>query len=239
VSGRILAIGGGELGGSRLEDFMLELARVARPRVCFIGTASPHKPEYLDTFYDSFRRRACKPTHLELFGVPEDPAEQVARQDVIYVGGGNTANMLDVWQRQGVDRLLFQALDRGAVLTGGSAGGLCWFEGGTTDSYGPTLQLLHEGLGMIKGSYCPHYDAEDQRRPIFHAALLDGSLEMGYASWNGVAIRFTPAGEVVEAVTSEPGGRALKVYALDGKIVEEDISCRVLEERVVSRSVST
>ena len=127
---------------------------------------------------------------------------------MIHVGGGNTANMLDVWHRHGVEQLLFQALDRGAVLTGGSAGGLCWFEGGTTDSYGPTLQLLHEGLGMIKGSYCPHYDAEDQRQPLFRAALLDGSLPMGYASWNRVAIRFTPEGEIVEAVTSEPGGRA-------------------------------
>jgi peptidase E len=124
------------------------------------------------------------------------------------------------------------------VLTGGSAGGLCWFEGGTTDSYGPTLQLLQEGLGMIKGSYCPHYDAEDQRRPLFHGALLDGTLEMGYASGNRVAIRFTPAGELVEAVTSEPGAQAFKVYAVDGKIVEEEIPCRLLEERVASRSVS-
>jgi peptidase E len=147
--------------------------------------------------------------------------------------------MLDVWRRQGVDQLMHQALARGAVLTGGSAGGLCWFEGGTTDSFGPTLQLLHDGLGMIKGSYCPHYDAEDQRRPLFHAALLDGSLEMGYASWNRVAIRFTAEGEVVEAVSSEPGGRALKVYARDGMIVEEDIPCRQLEEREPSQSVST
>ena len=101
-----------------------------------------------------------------------------------------------------VESLERRRLLAGAVLTGGSAGGLCWFEGGTTDSYGPTLQLLHEGLGMIKGSYCPHYDAEDQRRPIFHAALLDGSLSMGYASGNRVAIRFTPEGEVVEATSA-------------------------------------
>ena len=127
--------------------------------------------------------------------------------------------MLDVWRRQGVDDLLHRALAGGAVLTGGSAGGLCWFEAGTTDSFGPTLQVLHDGLGMIKGSYCPHYDAEDQRRPLFHAALLDGSLQMGYASWNRVAIRFTADGQVVEAVTSEPGGRALKVYARDGRII--------------------
>jgi hypothetical protein len=115
----------------------------------------------------------------------------VLGSDVIHVGGGNTAHMLDVWHRQGVDVLLHEALERGAVLTGGSAGGLCWFEGGTTDSFGPTLALLHEGLGMIKASYCPHYDAEDQRGPLFHAALLDGSLQMGYASWKRVAIRFT------------------------------------------------
>ena len=169
-------------------------------------------PANIVSFYETFHSGRCRPRHLRLFHRNEDDlADIVLAADVIHVGGGNTANMLDVWKRQGVDRLLFQALDRGAVLTGGSAGGLCWFEGGTTDSYGPTLQLLHEGLGMIKGSYCPHYDAEDQRRPIFHAALLDGSLEMGYASWNRVAIRFTSEGEVVEAVTSEPGGRALRV----------------------------
>jgi dipeptidase E len=92
---------------------------------------------------------------------------------------------------------------------------------------------------MIKASYCPHYDAEDQRGPLFHAALLDGSLQMGYASWNRVAIRFTAAGKLVEAVTFEDGGGALKVYVRDGAIVEEDIPCRRLEDRGVSRSVST
>lgn len=112
------------------------------------------------------------------------------------------------------------------------------FEGGTTDSFGPTLQLLHEGLGMIKGSYCPHYDAEDQRRPLFHTALLDGSLEMGDASWNRVVhlLHGRGRGRLGRHFRAE---RALKVYARDGQIVEEDIPCRLLEERVPSRSVST
>ena len=245
MSGHIVPMGAGKAVMERrndpLHDYVLELTGKDDPVVLFVGTATGDDASYIVTFYEAFHSGRCRPRHLKLFHRDDDDelTDLVLGADVIHVGGGNTANMLDVWHRQGVDKLLFQALDRGAVLTGGSAGGLCWFEGGTTDSYGPTLRLLHEGLGMIKGSYCPHYDAEDQRRPIFHAALLDGSLEMGYASGNRVAIRFTPEGEVVEAVTSEPGGQALKVYAVDGKIVEEEIPCRLLEERVASRSVAT
>jgi dipeptidase E len=244
MPGHILPMGAGRAVMDRrddpLHDYVLELTGKPDPVVLFLPTATGDDASYIVSFYEAFHSGRCRPRHLRLFHRDfDDLTDIVLGSDVIHVGGGNTANMLDVWRRQGVDELLRRALDAGAVLTGGSAGGLCWFEGGTTDSFGPTLQLLHDGLGMIKGSYCPHYDAEDQRRPLFHAALLDGSLEMGYASWNRVAIRFTPGGEVVEAVTSEPGGRALKVYARDGKIVEEDIPCRELDARVVSRSVST
>ena len=203
---------------TRCTTTCLELTGKDDPVVLFVPTATGDDASYIVKFYEAFHSGRCRPRHLRLFHRDfDDLTDLILESDVIHVGGGNTANMLDVWRRQGVDELLHRALAGGAVLTGGSAGGLCWFEGGTTDSFGPTLQLLHDGLGMIKGSYCPHYDAEDQRRPLFHAALLDGSLEMGYASWNRVAIRFTPEGDVVEAVTSEPGGRALKVYARDGR----------------------
>ncbi len=213
MPGHIVPMGAGRAVMDRrndpLHDYVLELTGKDDPKVLFLPTATGDDASYIVSFYEAFHSGRCRPNHLKLFHRDyDDLTDLVVEADVIHVGGGNTANMLDVWHRQGVDELLFRALDHGAVLTGGSAGGLCWFEGGTTDSYGPTLQLLNEGLGMIKGSYCPHYDAEDQRRPLFHAALLDGSLEMGYASWNRVAIRFTPQGEVVEAVTSEPGGRA-------------------------------
>ena len=218
MPGHIVPMGAGKAVMERrndpLHDYVLELTGKGDPVVLFLPTATGDEASYIVSFYEAFHSGRCRPRHLRLFHRDyDDLTDIVLGADVIHVGGGNTANMLDVWRRQGVDDLLHRALAKGAVLTGGSAGGLCWFEGGTTDSFGPTLQLLHEGLGMIKGSYCPHYDAEDQRRPLFHAALLDGSLEMGYASWNRVAIRFTPEGEVVEAVTSEPGGRALKVYA--------------------------
>jgi peptidase E len=244
MPGHIVPMGAGRAVMDRhndpLHDYVLELTGKADPVVLFLPTATGDDAGYIVSFYEAFHSGRCRPRHLRLFHRDlDDLAALVLQADVIHVGGGNTANMLDVWRRQGVDELLHRALAQGAVLTGGSAGGLCWFEGGTTDSFGPTLRLLHDGLGMIKGSYCPHYDAEDQRRPLFHTALLDGSLQMGYASGNRVAIRFTPDGEVVEAVTSEPGGRALRVYAHDGRIVEEDIPCRLLKERAPSRSVST
>ncbi len=244
MSGHIVPMGAGRAVMDRrfdpLHDYVLELTGKDDPVVLFLPTATGDDADYIVSFYEAFHSGRCRPRHLRLFHKNDDDLTDIVLEaDVIHVGGGNTANMLDVWKRQGVDELLFRALDGGAVLTGGSAGGLCWFEGGTTDSFGPTLRLLHEGLGMIKGSYCPHYDAEDQRRPIFHGALLDGTLEMGYASGNRVAIRFTADGELVEAVTSEPGAQAFKVYAVDGKIVEEEIPCRLLEERVASRSVST
>ena len=213
MTGHIVPMGAGKAVMDRrhdpLHDYVLELTGKDDPVVLFVATATGDDASYIVSFYEAFHSGRCRPRHLKLFHRDDDDelTDLVLGADVIHVGGGNTANMLDVWQRHGVDQLLFQALDRGAVLTGGSAGGLCWFEGGTTDSYGPTLRLLHEGLGMIKGSYCPHYDAEDQRRPIFHAALLDGSLQMGYASGNRVAIRFTPRASSSRRSRRSPAGR--------------------------------
>ena len=224
MSGRILAIGGGELAGSPLEDFLLELAGVSRPRVCFIGTASPQTPEYLDTFYDSFRRRTCEPTHLELFGVPEDPAEQIARQDVIYVGGGNTANLLVIWRVHGIDVALREAWERGAVLAGWSAGANCWFEDSVTDSFGPRLRALGGGLGLLSGSFCPHYDGEPKRRPTYTRLVRDGDLAPGFAADDDAAFLFDGA-ELVEVVSQRDGARGYRVTPAG----EEPIEPRLLE----------
>ena len=216
-----------------LHDYVLELTGKDDPVVLFVPTATGDDASYIVTSTRPSTPGAAARDTSGCSIATSTTSAPSSSAPTSSTSVGNPANMLDVWRHQGVDELLHQALAGGAVLTGGSAGGLCWFEGGTTDSFGPTLQLLHEGLGMIKGSYCPHYDAEDQRRPLFHAALLDGSLEMGYASWNRVAIRFSADGDVVEAVSSEAGGRALKVYARDGEIVEEDIpDGRLLEELV-------
>ena len=244
MTGHIVPMGAGRSVMDRRLDpvhgYVLGLTGKADPTVLFLGTGTGDDPAYIVSFYETFNSTRCRPRHLRLFSREHDDiASLILSADVVHVGGGNTANMLDVWRRQGVDALLRDALENGAVLTGGSAGGLCWFEGGTTDSYGPTLQVLREGLGLIKGSYCPHYDSDDQRQPLFHAALLNGTLPAGYAAWDRAAIRFDSAGRLVEAVCSEKSARALKVYAREGAIIEEEIPCRYLEERLIGGPQST
>jgi dipeptidase E len=236
VSGHIVAMGGARSVMDRrtdpVHDYVLALTGKDDPAVLFLGTATGDDPAYIVSFYETFNSARCRPRHLNLFNREHDDiTDLVVGADVIHVGGGNTANMLDIWRRQGVDALLHRALARGAVLTGGSAGGICWFEGGTTDSYGPSLQVLREGLGMVKGSFCPHYDSDQQRQPLFHAALLEGALPDGYAAWDRAAIRFDNAGGLVEAVSPQPGARALRVYVSNGQVVEEDIPCRFLPGR--------
>lgn len=218
-------------------DYILELTGKERPRVLFVGTATGDEQAYTLSFYKTYDSDRCAPHHLTLFHRDLDDLEGFVRGfDVIHVGGGNTANMLDVWRRQGLDRIMQAMWDDPAsnvVFTGGSAGGICWFEGGTTDSYGPTLQVLPEGLGFVRGSFCPHYDAEDQRQPLFHAALLAGELSTGYAVGNLQSLHFRrdDGGEPVFVTALSPVADplALRVEAVDGRIVETSLPVRVLE----------
>jgi dipeptidase E len=202
---QIVALGGGgfsDYADPRLDDFVLGLAASDRPRICFLGTASGDSPTYVVKFYDAFRDRA-KPSHLELFGVPRrDVRELLLGQEVIYVGGGNTANMLAIWRVHGVDRILREAWDRGIVLAGISAGSICWFDAGVTDSFGDELAPL-DCLGFLRGSNCPHYDSEPERRPTYRALVESGALPPGFAAEDGVGLYFV-GDELVEAV----GGRA-------------------------------
>ena len=223
MSGHILAIGGGSLAGSKLEDFMLALSAVSRPRVCYLGTASAHKPEYIEVFYDSFRGHSCEPTHLELFGVPEEPAAHIARQDVIYVGGGNTANMLAIWRVHGIDLALREAWERGAVLGGWSAGANCWFEDSVTDSFGQELRALGGGLGLLAGSCCPHYDGEPERRPTYTRLVRERVLPPGYAADDDAAFHFEGT-ELREVVSQRAGARCYRVTP-EG---EEPLEARLL-----------
>jgi peptidase E len=217
VAGHILAMGGGALlhPESRLDELMLELSRTRRPRICYVGTASAHLPERVELFYDAFRRRPCEPSHLELFGMPDEPAAHVARQDVVYVGGGNTANMLAIWRVHGVDRALRDAWERGAVLGGMSAGANCWFEDSVTDSFGPSLLALGGGLGLLAGSFCPHYDGEPARRPAFIRLVAEGALPPGYAADDDAAFLFEGT-SLREVVAQREGARGYRVTS-DGE----------------------
>src|SRR5437762_13325682 len=191
---QIVAIGGGgfSVAGDDgvLDDYILSLTRKRRPRVCFLATAGGDSRDYIVRFYEAFPTKRAEASHLPLFGVPrKDIREFLLSQDVICVGGGNTANMLAVWRVHGVDRVLREAYEAGIILCGTSAGSLCWFEAGVTDSFGFDLGPLLDGLGFIKGSNCPHYNSEALRQPQFHKFLRDG-LPGGYAVDDGAAIHF-------------------------------------------------
>jgi dipeptidase E len=225
----IVALGGGGFsdGDPSLDDFILGLARSPRPRVCFVATASGDSESYLVRFYETFTWRDCVPMHLSLFGRPE-PGEvgaRIAMSDIVYVGGGNTANMLAVWRLHRVDAALREAWERGAILCGTSAGANCWFEACTTDSFGP-IGPLNDGLAFLAGSFCPHYDAEPDRRPTYLRLVTEG-FPAGYAAEDEVALHFSGT-ELAEAVASRDGARAFRVERRDSEAVETPLPVRLL-----------
>jgi dipeptidase E len=232
----VVAMGGGgfsmEPENPLLDDALLDLARRARgrdrPRVCFLATASGDAEGYIADFHAAFEHRAVT-SHLALFQrTIQDIDAFLLDQDVIYVGGGNTANMLAIWRIHGVDRALRAAWETGVVMAGLSAGSLCWFEGGTTDSFGPDLAVLDDGLGFVAGSHCPHYDGEAGRRPLYQGLIADGRLPPGYAADDGAALVFRD-GELHDVVTSRPAARAYRVErGPDGTAVETELDTRYL-----------
>ena len=207
-----MAMGGGGFMADRLsplDDFMLSLSTAARPRVCFVPTPSGDSDRVIAAFFEAFTRRDCEPSCLRLFGVPERPVEHLADQDVIYVSGGNTANALAVWRLHGVDLALRGAWERGAVLGGVSAGANCWFECCVTDSFATALDPLHDGLGLLPGSFCPHYDGEERRRPVYRSLVADG-FPLGFAADDGAALHFDDV-ELREVVATHAGATGYRV----------------------------
>jgi dipeptidase E len=200
--------------------------RRQRPRVCFVGTASGDSPVYVANFYRVFSaHHDCEVADLSLFErTVADLRAFVLSQDVIWVGGGNTASLLAVWRMHGLDLVLREAWEAGVVLCGVSAGMNCWFEGSTTDSFDLSeLAGLEDGLGLLPGSCCPHYDGEEQRRPLYQRLVAEGSLAPGYAADDAAALVFEGR-ESAEVVTTEAGSCAYRVTA-DG---EEALAARLL-----------
>jgi dipeptidase E len=227
VSGRrVVAMGGGgfsmEPDNPLLDAFVLSLARSPDPRVCFLPTASGDAEGYVAQFYRAFTALHCRPTDLQLFERTVGDVEAfLLAQDVIYVGGGNTASMLAVWRVHGVDRILRRAWEEGIVLCGLSAGMNCWFTESVTDSFDlAALAPLHDGLGLLAGSACPHYDGEEQRRPTFTRLVAAGELAGGWAADDGAALVFAGT-ELEEVVTSRPHARALRVERTAGGGADE------------------
>ncbi|WP_422462385.1 MULTISPECIES: Type 1 glutamine amidotransferase-like domain-containing protein [unclassified Endozoicomonas] len=230
-SQQIIALGGGGFSMESspvLDDYILRQGG-NNPRICFLGTASGDSESYITRFYQRFAQRECQPCHLELFRRDGRDIEAfLCSQDVIYVGGGNTVNMLAIWQLHGVDQALKKALNSGTVLCGLSAGSICWFETGVTDSFGGDLQP-YPCLGFLPGSHCPHYDGEKNRRPAYQELIKHGRLSPGIAADDGVGLHYIN-GELSRVVSSRPGAAAYRVEMEAGQLVETRLVRELLIE---------
>lgn len=215
---QIIAIGG--ITGPQdfaLYPYILAQARRPRPRVAFLPTASGDSDAFIVRFYQQFTHLPCEPSHLPLFGRTPDLAKYVAEQDVILASGGNTKSMLAVWKEWGLDVLLRQAWEAGTVLTGFSAGAICWFAEGLADSWADRLAPL-PGLGLIAGSCCPHYDGEPQRRPVFQQLVASGAMQPGIGIDDGAALHLRDAQITVVQARAQADAHAVR--ARDGSASE-------------------
>jgi peptidase E len=234
----ILATSGGMRRGERtyfgfapLLLHAIELAGVSgrAPRVCYVGTADGDQRWFTSLFIEAGQEAGATVSSLSLFPMPNvaDVAGLVLDQDVVWVGGGSVANLLALWRLHGLDEVFRQAWQAGVVLSGVSAGSICWHVGGTTDSFGPDLRPVTNGLGLLPHSNGVHYDAEEQRRPLYHRLVADGVLPDGYATDNGVGLVYRGT-EFAEAVAEVRGKGAYRVFRDGDQAKEERIEPRVL-----------
>jgi peptidase E len=218
----IVAMGGGgfsmEPDNPALDQFVLDLAARRNPSVCFLATASGDSETYIESFYAAFRKLPCRLTHIPLFARTPDLQSMILEQDVIYVGGGNTKSMLAVWREWELPALLRRAWQSGTVLAGVSAGAICWFETGVTDSSATGLYPL-SCLGFLPGACCPHYDGEVERRPALRRLVEAGTIMSALALDDGAAAHFVN-GRLANIVSSRPHARAYRVERLEGQAVE-------------------
>jgi dipeptidase E len=235
----IIALGGGgysmEPDNPLLDEFVLAAAGTDAPRIANLATASGDDPEYVAEFHRAFGALGARTTDLPLPD-PEASARPgpsrasiaalLGEQDVIYVGGGNTLSMLRIWRAYGLDELLADLWRRGTVLAGVSAGGLCWFEEGVTDSI-PGRMTPMTCLGLLAGSFCPHYDGEAERRPAFHALVGSGTLGAGFAVDDSCALAFEGTG-LAQIVSSVPGASAWRVVRGESAAREDRLEARFL-----------
>ncbi|MDN7245359.1 Type 1 glutamine amidotransferase-like domain-containing protein [Planococcus shenhongbingii] len=227
---QIIALGGGgfsmEPENPLLDRYIMDQAGKTEPKICFVPTASGDSDQCISNFYDFFNEQNCVPSHLSLFKPPAKDLEAfVLEKDIVYVGGGNTKNLLVLWKEWGLDIILRKAWEQGIVLAGISAGSLCWFEDGVTDSYGDQLEPIRS-LGFLKGSNCPHYDGEAQRRPTYQKLIASGTIQSGVAADDGAAIHYIGQ-EIHRIVSSRPNAKAYRV-SFDGQVLEEELPTEFL-----------
>ena len=231
---QIIAMGGGgfsmEPDNLLLDQYVLKQTMKDRPEICFLPTASAESTEYILNFYNAFGQLDCRPSYLSLFKPPTADLESfILEKDVIYVGGGNTKSMLTLWREWDLDIILRKAWEQGVILAGLSAGGICWFEQGVTDSIPGGLSPL-DCLGFLPGSFCPHYDGEQERQPVYQDLVAKGAIKPGYAADDGAALHFL-GNELTRVTSSRPDAKAYEVIRTESAFDEIQIQAFYLGER--------
>jgi dipeptidase E len=234
---QIVAFGGGgfsmEAGNPLLDDYVLGLCRRARPRVCFLPSASGDADHYVVRFYRAFPAERCEASHISLFRReqgPEDVREHLLSQDLIYVGGGSLISLLGVWRAHGIDEILREAWEGGTVLCGLSAGSLCWFAEAVTGFHGAPRRV--KGLGLLPFSNCVHYEPGSQRR-LAYQDLIRAGMRPGYAAEDGAALHFAGA-ELSRVVASRSSARGYRLDLAGRRVVETPIATAFLGDRGVA-----
>lgn len=233
----VLATSGGLLPGVRrrlqpgpLLWYALELADAGpAPRLTILGSASGDQAHNNGALHEAFYGTDVRLTCVNLLPMPnvEDLREHLLAQDAIWVSGGSVAGLLAMWRLHGVDEILRECWQSGVVLSGVSAGSICWHTGGPTDSYGPELRGFTDGLGFLPYANGVHYDGEEQRRPLLHRLVADGTLPDGYATDDGVGLCYRGT-EMVEAVSERAGAGAYRIRRTGGGVEETRIEPRLL-----------
>jgi dipeptidase E len=234
---QIITLGGGGFAvdptNLALDRYILAQARNREPAVAFLPTATGDADSYIVRFYSAYLGLPCCPSHLSFFRRTPDLRSYLLAQDVIYVGGGNTKSMLAVWREWSLPEILREARESGIVLAGISAGAICWFEQGVTDSWADQLRAL-DCLGFLSGSCCPHYSGETERRPAYHRLLCHSEILPGFAIDDGAAIHFVD-NEVYRVVAARQDARAYRVHVVDGAVREDPMSVEYLSSSHVGK----
>lgn len=229
---QIIALGGGgfsdlpggqadEPDNSLLDEYILQQSGKVKPKICFLPTAGGDPDDYIERFYRTYKRLNCTPSHLPLTKTKysfEKLEEFILSQDIIFVGGGSTKYLIEIWKKLGMDGILKDAWKQGIILSGMSAGAMCWFKDGFTNPTGSIYRRL-KCLGFLEGSFCPHFDKENQIRKIFRNLIKNKVISEGYGVEDGVALHFLDS-ELVYVVSSGKNAKAyyMKVEGLDVKM---------------------
>ncbi len=226
---KVFAFGGGR--DKNILRFMIQLTGKENPKIAFVPTATGDSIISVNSWYAYCEDTNIRPyvlrTFISSYDTKESFEETIMKMDAIYVGGGNTLNMLAIWKAHGIDASLRKAYEKGILMTGASAGSLCWFQSGTTDSRPKDLSQI-ECMGWLKGSHCPHYNVEEFRRPVYQDLIKKGVLPPGYACDNLSGVYFENE-KMVKCVSFQEKARSYYVDLVNGSVSEKELPFELIK----------